>query len=414
VGASGCFTRDCPICGSSLWSVVLPLAPTPLGDALSASQVSARELPTYPLNLAQCSKCQHVFLPLVVEPDESYLNYFFETSKSPGLSTSMQRLAFELWARRLVVASPLVVDIGSNDGTWLRHFMDQGAEVLGVEPSRRISEQATSAGIETINEYFTRNVAQQIRSEKGAPAIITANYVTANVPNLQEFFGGLRDLSGDETIVAITTGYHPDQFRVNMFDFIYHEHVSYFTAQDFVHLAEQFGFSVIEAQRIGLKGGSLRVLLRPSQASPEHHVDVQRIVQYERWAGICERSWFDDLQSRVSREVSRAHQIFDSVKARKILGYGMSHSVTTLLYHFDLVERVSALTDDNEARQGLFSPGRGLPILSPKAALLEEFDTAVILAWQHDGLIRNRLTDLGWVGNVVQPLPGASLILKGN
>ena len=414
MGASGCFTRDCPICGSSSWSVVLPLTPTPLGDALSASQVLARELATYPLDLAECSSCQHVFLPLVVEPDESYSNYFFETSKSPGLSASMQRLAFELWANRLVVSSRLVVDIGSNDGTWLGHFMDQGAEVLGVEPSKRIAEQAASAGIETINEYFTRNVSQKIRSERGAPAIITANFVTANVPNLQEFFGGLRDLSGDETIVAITTGYHPDQFQVNMFDFIYHEHVSYFTAQDFVHLAEQYGFSVIEAQRIGLKGGSLRVLLRRSQGSIEHHVDVHRIVQYERWAGIREPSWFHDLQSRVSREISRTHQILDGVNAQKILGYGMSHSVTTLLYHFDLVERVSALTDDNEARQGSFSPGLGLPILSPADALLGEFDTAVILAWQHDRLIRNRLVSLEWVGNIVQPLPGASLIQKGD
>jgi hypothetical protein len=390
------------------------MTPTPLGDALRASQALARELVTYPLDLAECSSCQHVFLPLVVEPDESYSNYFFETSKSPGLSASMQRLAFELWANRLVVSSSLVVDIGSNDGTWLGHFMDQGAEVLGVEPSQRLSEQAASAGIETINDYFTSIVAQKIRSERGAPAIITANFVTANVPNLQEFFGGLRDLSGEDTIVAITTGYHPDQFRVNMFDFIYHEHVSYFTAQDFVHLAEQYGFSVIEAQRSGLKGGSLRVLLRPSQGSPEHHVDVQRIVQYERWAGIREPSWFHDLQSRVSREISRTHQIFNGVKAQKVLGYGMSHSVTTLLYHFDLVERVSALTDDNAARQGLFSPGQGLPILSPAVASRGEFDTTVILAWQHDGLIRNRLANLGWVGNIVQPLPGASLIQKGD
>ena len=156
------------------------------------------------------------------------------------------------------------------------------------------------------------------------------------------------------------------------------------------------------------------MLLRPSQGSPEHHVDVHRLVQYERWAGICERTWFHDLQSRLSREVSRAHQILDSVNAQKILGYGMSHSVTTLLYHFDLLERVSALTDDNESRQGLFSPGQGLPILSSKGALLQEFDTAVILAWQHDGLIRNRLADLGWVGNVLQPLPEASLIRQGD
>jgi hypothetical protein len=325
----------------------------------------------------------------------------------------MQRLAHELWLCRSVGASSFVVDVGSNDGTWLRHFLDQDADVLGVEPSIRISEQAAASGIETINAYFTRGVAQQIRSERGAPALVTANFVTANIPNLQDFFGALKDLSGEETIVAITTGYHPDQFRVNMFDFIYHEHLSYFTTQDFIHLAEQFGFSVLQAKRIGLKGGSLQIVIKPSQGAPKHHVDVLRLVQYERWAGIIERSWFNDLQTRLSREVSRTHQILDSVNARKTLGYGMSHSVTTLLYHFDLLERVSALVDDNDSRQGMFSPGRGLPILSPESPLLDDFDTAVILAWQHDGLIQQRLTELNWSGNIVQPLPGALLIRKG-
>jgi hypothetical protein len=372
------------------------------------------ELPIFPLDLAQCNQCHHVFLPVVVDPEESYSNYFFETSKSPGLSTSMQRLAQELWVSRSAAASNFVVDVGSNDGTWLRHLLDQGADVLGVEPSNRIAEQATAAGIETVNAYFTRDVAQQIRYERGAPALVTANFVTANVPNLQEFFGALKDLSGEETIVAITTGYHPDQFRVNMFDFIYHEHLSYFTTQDFIYLAEQFGFSVVQSQRLGLKGGSLQVMLKPNQGAPKHHVDVLRLVQYERWAGISERSWFNDLQMRLSREASRTHQILDSVSARKTLGYGMSHSVTTLLYHFELLERVSALVDDNDSRQGMFSPGQGLPILNPESSLLEDFDTMIILAWQHDSLIQKRLIEFNWPGNIVQPLPGAWLIRKGD
>ncbi|MCG3770663.1 MAG: hypothetical protein JW384_01817 [Nitrosomonadaceae bacterium] len=206
------------------------------------------------------------------------------------------------------------------------------------------------------------------------------------------------------------TGYHPDQFRVNMFDFIYHEHVSYFTVQDFLNLGNRYGFSVVGAKRHGLKGGSLQISLRWTPKVVEHHGDVLRLAQYEGWLGIGDESWFLNLKTRISREKSRTHRLLDSIGCRSIIGYGVSHSVTTLLYHFELTDRIAALTDDNEARQGLFAPGTGLEVLHPGQVVSGDFDAVLILAWQHDGLIRERLREIGWIGTVVQPLPEASLV----
>ena len=120
--AKSSFTRACPICSSESWDVVLPLAPTPLGDRLSDSREKACALPKYALDLALCKQCGHAFLPLVVSPEESYNDYFFETSDSPGLSQSMQRLADQLWQKIERNRPRYILDIGSNDGTWLRHF----------------------------------------------------------------------------------------------------------------------------------------------------------------------------------------------------------------------------------------------------------------------------------------------------
>ena len=404
------FTRACPICSSNTWEIVLPLAATPLGDRLSDSFEKASSLPKYALDLALCNDCGHTFLPLVVAPEESYGDYFFETSDSPGLSDSMQRLAEQLWRDSPKSNTNYVLDIGSNDGTWLQHFKNLGAKVLGIEPSPRHAEEATTRGIETINGYFSKKSASEIHNKFGFPSLITANFVTANVPDLTNFFDGLRELSDDNTTIAILSGYHPDQFRVNMIDFIYHEHVSYFSCQDFINLGEKFGLDLVDIRRVGLKGGSIQAIFRTKSSRASVSGDVGRLAQYEEWVGIRRTCWFADINDRIKKAQSETHRFLDQVKADKIAGYGVSHSVTTLIYQFDLVDRIKVLTDDNPRRQGKFAPGSGLTVISPQEVVDDEFDTVIIMAWQHDRLIKNRLSKLDYTGSVIQPLPAAELV----
>ena len=404
------YTRACPICFSDSWDIVLPLAPTPLGDRLSETREKACALPKYALDLAQCKQCGHAFLPLVVSPEESYNDYFFETSDSPGLSQSMQRLADQLWRKVESNKPRYILDIGSNDGTWLRHFKNFGARVLGIEPSPRHAQNATKSGIETVNDYFTTSSAKGLSDKYGSPGLITANFVTANVPDLANFFQAIANLSDNETTIAILTGYHPDQFRVNMFDFIYHEHVSYFSCQDFINLGKKYGLSLIDVQRVGLKGGSLWAIFRKKIDPTGVSGDVGRLAQYEEWLNIRSPNWFTEIHQRIKLAQVETHKLFDANTSSKVAGYGVSHSVTTLIYQFDLLDRINSLTDDNLRRQGKFAPGSGLAVISPQSVIDEDFDTVIILAWQHDGLIKKRLREIGFAGSVVQPLPRASLL----
>ena len=404
------YNRPCPICLSNSFETVLPLAPTPLGDRLSESADAARSLTKYALDLALCSKCGHAYLPLVVFPDESYKDYFFETLDSPGLSDSMQRLADLIWRRLATSTSSYVLDIGSNDGTWLQHFKNMGAKVVGIEPSLRHSQEASVRGIETLNGYFSVETSKQIRSQFGVPSLITANFVTANVPDLADFFQGMHELADDTTHIAVLTGYHPDQFRVNMFDFIYHEHVSYFSCQDFINIGQRFDLELIDVQRVGLKGGSIQALFRKKSALSKPNGEVARLAQYEHWLGIRNTEWFSKLSVRLKIAQESTHRLLSEVNAKKIAGYGVSHSVTTLIHQFQLVEKLSALTDDNQRRQGKYAPGSGLNVMKPSDLNRDNFDTVLIMAWQHDRLIKNRLTDLSFKGSIIQPLPLAELI----
>ena len=404
------YKRQCPICSSNSWEVVLPLAATPLGDRLSDSFEKAISLPKYALELALCNDCGHTFLPQVVAPEESYSDSHFGTSDSPGLSDSIQRLVDLIWQKLAIPKTSYVLDIGSNDGTWLQYFKNKGAKVVGIEPSLRHSQEASARGIETLNGYFSVETSKQIRSQFGVPSLITANFVTANVPDLADFFQGMHELADDTTHIAVLTGYHPDQFRVNMFDFIYHEHVSYFSCQDFINIGQRFDLELIDVQRVGLKGGSIQAIFRKKTAISQPSGEVARLVQYEHWLGIRKTEWFSKLSVRLKIAQESTHRLLSEVNAKKIAGYGVSHSVTTLIHQFQLVEKLSALTDDNQRRQGKYAPGSGLNVIKPSDLDRDNFDTVLIMAWQHDRLIKKRLSDLRFKGAIVQPLPTAELI----
>ena len=123
----------------------------------------------------------------------------------------------------------LAIDLGSNDGTMLAAFKAQGLKALGVEPAKLIAQHASENGLPTIGAYFTRKLSDWIKTKYGPAKLITANYMFANIPDFHDFLSGINNLLADNGAFVMQTGYHPDQFQLGMFDYIYHEHFSYFT-----------------------------------------------------------------------------------------------------------------------------------------------------------------------------------------
>lgn len=407
-------TRRCPICGGAGYEL-LSLAPTPLGDSLAQSVDEALTRQVYPLDLVSCDACCHLFLRHAVTASESYEDYHFSSGASPGLGQEMEVVARRLIGRGELRPTDLVLDVGSNDGTWLSHFQSRGLEVVGIEPSARAGKFANDRGIRTIQGYFPESVPAL--GEVGSNIrLVSANFVFANLEDPHAFLAAARELVGPGGLLSIMTGYHPDQFEVNMFDFIYHEHLSYYSVRDFVHLAAEHGLSVESADRINLKGGALHVVLRVPECGDSATVgdSVRRLLQYESWRKIADSSYRDELRRKLDRLRTRWQEVWIENSVEKLVGYGMSHSVTTLSYDFGIVPSLAHLVDDNPSRWNLFAPGSALEICSPLSLETQPADAIVILAWQHDYLILEKLSKVGWKGLVFQPLPHPSIYSLGD
>lgn len=395
--------RACPLCFSHDLIVSIELCDAPLEDSLQADPSKARALPRFPITLVTCKQCGHVFVRQVVDARESYDDYSFLSASSPGLISIVSGVADRVWTCGSLERGDLVVDVGSNDGTLLEYFRNRGSTVLGIEPSARHAQTAILRGIPTRQEYFGRASLPKTE-ESTPPRAICFHNVLANLEHPIESLSIASDSLADGGVISVLTGYHPDQFRANMFDWVYHEHLSYFSANDFEFMAKATGLHVTHVSRVPYKGGSLHVVLKKGLA--DHSADFLNLLAWERWSASNTGSLIADMMEQVYSNRNKFEEHFG--EDQLFIGYGSSHSTTTLALNFGLEKKLVSLVDDNESRQGKFSPLAGLEILSP-SSIVGATIPVVILAWQHDFRIRKKIEDLGFSGTIINLLPEFSV-----
>src|SRR6266516_5145523 len=189
------YRRDtCRLCGGTNRELVLPLEATPIGEAYVPAGGLNEPQQRYPMDLFLCRSCGHAEFPDVINPEILYGNYLYQTSISLGLVEHFRKYAEDVVRQVAPAPNRLVLDIGSNDGSLLKAFKERGLRVLGVDPAREIARRATESGVETIADFFTAKLAQEIRKKHGPAAIVTANNVFANIDNLADVAAGIREL----------------------------------------------------------------------------------------------------------------------------------------------------------------------------------------------------------------------------
>jgi SAM-dependent methyltransferase len=403
----------CRLCGSHKISTVLHLTPTPPEDRFVTKSHLHVPQDVYPLDLALCEACGYVHLPYVLSPEISYSDYIYITKLTLGLKNHYQEYADEILTMIQPLNDSLAVDLGSNDGSMLEAFKKRGMKVVGVEPAQAIGKAATDAGIPTIVEFFTDRVTEQIIQKHGKASIITANYMYANIDDLVGFTNNVARLLAEDGVFVIQTGYHPEQMKIKMFDYIYHEHFSYFTLKVLQHLFARCGLELIGAQKTSAKGGSIRTVAQMAGGRRPVSERVSEIIREEEVAGMEKRETYFEFGLEIDRSKNELLVLLRKLKAEKkrIIGYGASHSTTTLTYHFGLEQFMEYLVDDNPIKKGLYSPGYHLPVFPSQKLYEDNPDYVIVLAWQYQEPIIKKNRQFPERGGVfIVPLPEIGLV----
>jgi SAM-dependent methyltransferase len=405
--------KQCRVCGDSSVVSLFRLRDTPLEDQFISIEHKTVEQPVYPLELAMCEKCGYVHLPYVVNPEVSYIDYVYVSGVTVGLRNHYDEYAEKIIADYEVPGASLVVDLGSNDGSMLASFKRLGMRVVGVEPAKAIAQRADANGLPTINGFFTAEVVSQILEGHGPAGVVSANYMYANVDDIIGFTENVAKLLGPEGVFVVQTGYHPEQMKIKMFDYIYHEHFSYFTVEVLKSIFSACGLELIQAEKTEPKGGSIRAIGQLLNGSREVGESVEHLVREERSQGMKDSETYQRFATEIEHAKTEILTVLLDIKAagKRIVGFGASHSTTTLTYHFELAQYIEYLADDNVLKHGSFSPGYHLPVRSTAALIEDAPDYVIILAWQHQRSIieRHRLF-LETGGKFIVPLPSLKIV----
>jgi len=337
------------------------------------------------LSAAYCPRC--TLVQLVDQPGRERMfndRYPFFSSSSVRMQDHFGSLAGDVMAN-LPPRDPFVVEIGSNDGTLLRHVADAGISHLGVEPSSSVATAAVARGVDTIGEFFDAGLARRIVAERGhAHAIVAANALS-HIANLHAVVEGIEILLAPGGTCVIEDPYWGDVVAQTAFDQIYDEHASYFTLSSLSHLVEQHGLAVLDAARFDVHGGSMRYVIGRAGSRPVTS-RATTLLDHERRSGLHHPQAFDRFRDRAVEAGSRLMALLRQCKAdgKRVAGYGATSKSTTTINWFgitpDLIEFIS---DTTPAKQGTFSPGAHIPV-RPHGDFVSCYpDRALLFSWNH-------------------------------
>jgi hypothetical protein len=231
----------------------------------------------------------------------------------------------------------------------------------------------------------------------------------ANIDDVLAFTKAVSKLLTQDGVFVVQTGYHPEEFKIKMFDYIYHEHFSYFTVEVLQHIFSLCGLEMIQAVKTLPKGGSLRVVGQLKNATRNIDASVASLISEERNAGVREIATYEKFSRDIDDAKKRVIDLLAELKAsgKKIVGLGASHSTTTLTYHFELSPILEYIVDDNVLKHGRYSPGYHIPVFSTQK--LYEADApeyVIVLAWQHqNSILQKHDAFLKAGGKFIVPLP---------
>lgn len=332
---------------------------------------------------------------------------------SPGLVKHFQSYSRDTVERIHPSPGSLIIEIGSNDGTLLGEFKKHGLRVLGIDPARKIAQSATKSGIETLPEFFSLPLAKRLKKKYGQASIIAANNVVANIDDLHEFLEGIKELLDPSGVFIFESFYLLDLMKNMVFDFIFHEHYSYFSIQPLLSFFKNHGMEFIDIKRVATKGGSLRYFVQFAGGPRKVSSRVVALSTHEAKFKLNKIETYKDFAYRIDRAKRKLQQLLKKLEQQKktITGFGASHTTTTLLYHFNLNKHIKFLIDENPSKLNTYSPGFHIPVFPTQVMYSKSPDYIVILAWRFANSIvakNKKFTRDG--GHFIIPLPRLRII----
>lgn len=402
--------KNCIICQSNT-EEVLDLGQQALANAIvKKPEITEKK---YRLRLIRCCNCGHLQLDTHVDPDLLFDHYVWVT----GTSKSTIDFSHEFFetVRKKQHKLERVIEIASNDGTFLKPFKKIGSYVLGVDPAKNIAKEANKINIKTRVAYFSSSEAKAILKDEDMKKfdVVIARNVIAHTPNPIDMLMGVETILSEDgqAFIEYHDAYHI--LKTNQYDSIYHEHYSYFHLASFEYAAKKANLKIIDVMDSPISGGASIVVVTKNKAKV---IDkrVNNRLNRDADLGLNKANAWEQFANK-AREHSRILKNIVSSCDSKIYGYGSSARSNTMLAFANITnEEIQFIVDNNSLKQDSYTPGTNI-LIKDKHSLPREGICILLLAWNFsDEIIKSLISENYKNISIIKPLPGMPSFEKVN
>ena len=400
-------TYKCRVCDSTKLVRLLDLGLQPLCNNFITREQLAIGEPKYPMVLFVCQDCYLVQLTESAPTHQMFENHPYLTGSTKALVRHFAALAREL-SEKILSPDDLVVDIGSNDGSFLKGYDQSRYRVLGIEACNHIAEIARQSGIPTITEFFEMKTAEAVIARYGHAKLITAAGVWFHIEDLHGATLAVARLLSEDGVFVVQAMYLGDVLKSDAYDSFYHEHLCLYSFGPLRALLERHGMQVFDVAHSSIHGGALTVYCSHTGARSVQ-ASVRDLIEVEKRQGVYELSTYHAFTERVASKSRKLRVMIEQARqaGRTVWAYGAPAKSSTLLNFSgigpDLIQQALEM---NKLKCGKLMPGTHIPVVDEESLKGEKVDDIVLLSWNFRESLEPRARALLRPGGrVLVPVP---------
>ena len=405
------FFDSCRFCGSLNIKIVVDLGLLPLAGGFIKPKENKRVTEKfYPLKLVFCEDCFLLQVNSSISPDTLFKNYFYFSSSMKTLVQHFENIASDL---PKILPNPndkFVVEIGANDGAFIKALQKIGYKALGIDPAANVVKSAIKNGIPILNDYFTQKLAGKIVKKYGRADSIYSFHSMAHIENMHDVIHGIKTLLKKDGFLAIEVHYLGDLIREIQYDMIYHEHQFYYSLLSLKNFFQQYEMEIFDVKHFNVRGGSIMYFVQNKGGGKRVTKSVKDLLKQEKMRKLDKADSYIRFSKKISLRKKQLILLLNKLKKdnKKVVGYGASGRGTIIANYSDLTNYLDYIVDDAKAKQGSLLPGTHHEIFPSNKMIQDNVDFAVLFAWPFLKEVKAR--NKNFRGKFIIPLPNVKIV----
>jgi methylation protein EvaC len=333
-------------------------------------------------------------------------NYPFFTGSSEAMKLHFHKFS-DFLKKNYIKNNSKIIEIGSNDGTFLSNFKNSNLKYIGFEPSSNVAELANKNGIKTINNFFGLNSLDMVKKFIKQTDVIFAANVICHIPDLINLIKTVDQLLSKEGVFIFEEPYLGSMFEKTSYDQIYDEHIFMFSGTAVKKIFDLFDMELIDLIKQKTHGGSMRYIISRKKEK-KINSNVKKILDEEKLHNLDNVESCLNFKNNCESSKNKTNNYLRKLisEGKKIVGYAATSKSTTILNYCNIDhETITYICDTTKEKIGKYSPGMHIPIVSVDHFRKDNAEIAYLFAWNHKDEILNKEKIFGknnckWISHV--------------